>query len=67
MWIKFSKMGGNLTKRDKGHGVVSNLHGNQIVGPTSNMPIFPPLMDIHLRMVEQMSMVEQRSMLCQID
>jgi hypothetical protein len=29
--------GGNLSERDRGHGVVRNLHGNQIVHPPSNI------------------------------
>jgi hypothetical protein len=45
--------GGNLIERDRGHGVVINLHGNQVVGPTK--PICPPFMEIHLRMVETIS------------
>lgn len=31
-----------MTERDKDHGVVSNLHGNQVVGPTSNIEAHLP-------------------------
>jgi hypothetical protein len=34
--------GGNLIERDRGHGVVRNLHGNQVVGPTSNIKTHLP-------------------------
>jgi hypothetical protein len=34
--------GRNLIERDRGHGVVENLHGNQVVGPTSNMEAHLP-------------------------
>ncbi len=50
--------GGNLNERDRGHGVVGNLHGNQVVHPPSNIKVtFLPFMEIHLKMVEQMSML----------
>lgn len=42
--------GGNLNERDRGHGVVGNLHGNQVVHPPSNIKAtFLPFMEIHLK------------------